>query len=65
MDTHLIEFSLASEPASIGVIAVTVDPGDTDRDAVIAVHNGYAPLVAVIDGKRTYRTGKNVWSVSA
>lgn len=53
---YLIEFDLAGQHAT-GVIAVTVDPGDTAHDAVIAVHNGYREQVAAnSNGGRYYST---------
>lgn len=56
-DTYLVEFDLAAEPGALGVVAVTVDPGDTATDAVIAVHNGYRGRVATTDNAgRVYRT---------
>jgi len=56
-DTYLVEIDMAGESGAVGVIAVTVDSGDTATDAVIAVHNGYREKVAVTDnGGRYYRT---------
>lgn len=54
---YLIEFYLAEGDSAIGIVAVTVDPGDTATDAVIAVHNGYSKFVKTTDnGGRYYRT---------